>query len=323
MNSVDETEQLITVAMDAQFTDDLRGRDTAIALLSANKTAEGRLLAALERAVRTAADRGWQPEDLRRHLARFRSPAHAALLEADGLGGRDRLTAVSQVVDVLCELRRLPKIARLVRTAAPAHPALERIRALLAKAESTQYPAEAEALVAGAQRLMTRHSLDQAALESPSDAPTGVRLPVDGPYEEAKATLLHVVAEANRCRAVWQSDLGFSTVLGYPADLEAVELLYTSLLLQADTAMPKNGSKKRFRQSFLTSFAHHIGERLAQAGEAELTEDLLPVLARRDQAVDTAVDRLFPSAKTARGRRIQDLDGWEQGRRAAWEADLA
>ncbi|GAA0949401.1 DUF2786 domain-containing protein [Actinocorallia libanotica] len=317
-----EPEQLITAAMDAQFTDDLRSRDTAIALLSANSAADGPLAAALERAVRAAAERGWQPDDLRRHLARFHSPAHAALLDEPGPGDRDRLTAISRLVDVLCELRRLPRIAALTRSAAPAHPSLERIRALLAKAESTSFPAEAEALVAAAQRLMTRHSLDQAALESPGDAPTGVRLPVDNPYEEAKATLLHVVAEANRCRAVWQSDLGFSTVLGYPADLEAVELLYTSLLLQADAAMPKNGSKRRFRQSFLTSFAHHIGERLARAGEEEVTDDLLPVLARRDQAVETAVERLFPTVKAVRGRTIQDLDGWEQGRRAAKEADL-
>ena len=317
-----EPEQLITAAMDAQFTDDLRSRDTAIALLSANSAADGPLAAALERAVRAAAERGWQPDDLRRHLARFHSPAHAALLDEPGPGDRDRLTAISRLVDVLCELRRLPRIAALTRSAAPAHPSLERIRALLAKAESTSFPAEAEALVAAAQRLMTRHSLDQAALEAPGDAPTGVRLPVDNPYEEAKATLLHVVAEANRCRAVWQSDLGFSTVLGYPADLEAVELLYTSLLLQADAAMPKNGSKRRFRQSFLTSFAHHIGERLARAGEEEVTDDLLPVLARRDQAVETAVERLFPTVKAVRGRTIQDLDGWEQGRRAAKEADL-
>lgn len=317
-----EPEQLITAAMDAQFTDDLRSRDTAIALLSANSTADGPLAAALERAVRAAAERGWQPDDLRRHLARFHSPAHAALLDEPGPGDRDRLTAISRLVDVLCELHRLPRIAALTRSAAPAHPSLERIRALLAKAESTSFPAEAEALVAAAQRLMTRHSLDQAALEAPGDAPTGVRLPVDNPYEEAKATLLHVVAEANRCRAVWQSDLGFSTVLGYPADLEAVELLYTSLLLQADAAMPKNGSKRRFRQSFLTSFAHHIGERLARAGEEEVTDDLLPVLARRDQAVETAVERLFPTVKAVRGRTIQDLDGWEQGRRAAKEADL-
>ncbi|WP_106396329.1 DUF2786 domain-containing protein [Actinocorallia populi] len=329
-----EPEQLITAAMDAQFTDDLRNRDTSIALLSANGAADGPLRAALERAVRTAAERGWQPEDLRRHLTRFLSPEHAALLAAPGPGERDRLTAISRLIDVLCELRRLPKIAVLTRSAAPAHPSLGRIRALLAKAESTSFPAEAEALVAAAQRLMTRHSLDQAALDASAgvrssadrsadvSAPSGVRLPVDNPYEEAKATLLHVIAEANRCRAVWQSDLGFSTVLGYPADLEAVELLYTSLLLQADAAMPKNGSKRKFRQSFLTSFAHHIGERLARVGEEEVTDDLLPVLARRDQAVDTAVERLFPAVRSVRGRTIQDLDGWEQGRRAAKEADL-
>ena len=36
---------------------------------------------------------------------------------------------------------------------------LERVRALLAKAESTTFPEEADALTAKAQQLMTRHAL--------------------------------------------------------------------------------------------------------------------------------------------------------------------
>ncbi|MDX6741868.1 DUF2786 domain-containing protein [Actinocorallia sp. A-T 12471] len=321
---MNEPERLIAAAKEAQFSGDMRAWDSATALLAADAAADGVLLAELRRARAEAAGRGWTEDDLRRHLTRFRSPAHAAVLDASALGASDRFEAVGRVVEVLCALARLPRLAVLTRSARPDHPALGRIRALLAKAESTGFPAEAEALVARAQALMTRHSLDRAALDAPDDAPTGVRLGVDGPYEEAKATLLHVVAEANRCRAVWHAELGFATVLGFPADLDAVELLYTSLLVQADTAMPKNGSRRAFRESFLTSFAHHIGERLLAAAEAETaTEtDLLPVLSRRDEEVDRAVDRLFPELTSVRSRRVRDAAGWAEGRKAAREADL-
>jgi uncharacterized protein DUF2786 len=317
---VTEHDRLIEAALAARRADDLRGWDAATAMLAADASSGATLTADLARAVRQAGERGWQPDDLRRHLVRFHSPAHAALLDA--WPATDRLAAVDAALTVLDVLARLPRIARLTRTPHADHPALARIRSLLAKAESTEFPAEAEALVARAQQLMTRHSLDAAALAAPGDAPTGVRLAVEGPYEEAKATLLHVIADANRCRSVWHAELGFATVLGFPADLDGVELLYTSLLLQADRAMPKNGSRKRFRHSFLTSFAHHIGERLARAGDEVITDDLLPVLAVRDQAVDTAVERLFPQLTTVRSRRIQDLDGWNEGRRAADDAEL-
>ena len=84
---------------------------------------------------------------------------------------------------------------------------------------------------------------------------------MDNPYESPKATLLHAVAQANRCRSVWQKALGISAVIGFPADLDAVELLFTSLLVQANTAMLREGAKRdacgrsrtrAFRQSFLT-----------------------------------------------------------------------
>jgi hypothetical protein len=78
---------------------------------------------------------------------------------------------------------------------------------LLAKAESTEFPEEAEALSARAQELMAKHSIDHALLAAQSgnrDKPAGRRLPVDNPYESPKATLLHAVAQANRCRSVWQ-----------------------------------------------------------------------------------------------------------------------
>ncbi|HEU5157429.1 MAG TPA: DUF2786 domain-containing protein [Streptosporangiaceae bacterium] len=80
---------------------------------------------------------------------------------------------------------------------------LRKVRALLGKAESTDFPEEAEALTARAQELIARHSIDAALLHaSHADKaePMGRRLFVDAPYEPPKALLLQVIAEANRCR---------------------------------------------------------------------------------------------------------------------------
>ncbi|GAA3970057.1 DUF2786 domain-containing protein [Streptomyces marokkonensis] len=218
---------------------------------------------------------------------------------------------------------------------------LARIRALLAKAEATGYPEEAEALSAKAQELMARHSIDEALLSAhaPSpDAPGACRIGVESPYEQAKAVLLDAVADANHCRAVWNEPLGFSTVVGFEADLEAVELLYTSLLVQAEAAMIRAEAAQRavgrkrtktFRQSFLAAYAHRAGTRLRAATEAATAEsgtttdvDLLPVLASRRVAVTDRLDRMFPETTTTRLRGAGDAAGWTEGTRAADRAQV-
>ena len=114
------------------------------------------------------------------------------------------------------------------------------MRALLAKAESTSFPEEAEALTAKAQELMSRHAVDRALVDAAAAGATsavGRRLGLDDPYAGAKSLLLSEVAEANGCRSVWSKDLGFATVFGQEADIDSVELLFTSLLGQATAAM--------------------------------------------------------------------------------------
>jgi len=221
---------------------------------------------------------------------------------------------------------------------------LDKVRALLAKAESTEYPEEAEALSARAQQLMARYSIDHALLAAAGadarDEPLGRRLSVDNPYGAPKAVLLTVVAEANRCRAVWHRELNCSTVLGFAPDVAAVELMFTSLLLQATTAMLRAGSRtdslgrsrtRSFRNAFLHAYAARIGERLREAvGEAtsraaaeEAGKDLLPVLAARDQAVELAVDAMFPNLTRGRARSVSNHEGWMAGRAAADLASLS
>jgi hypothetical protein len=265
--------------------------------------------------------------------------------------GEDAVRTGLELLHVLRHLVVLPRLCPLPGNARPGAPGdaaagaskrvLGKIRALLAKAESTEFAEEAETLSARAQELMAKYSIDHALLAAEAartDEPASRRLPVDNPYEAAKASLLSAVAKANRCRTVRYEGLGMSAVVGFGADLDAVEMLFTSLLVQADAAMLRAGAKRdrygrsrtrAFRQSFLVAYAIRIGERLAgvaeeaehRAAAAAPGRGLLPVLAARSQAVDDAVDAMFGDSLTyGRGTRATDPEGWYSGRAAA---DLA
>ncbi len=217
--------------------------------------------------------------------------------------------------------------------------ALRVIRGLLAKAEATEFAEEAEAFTAKAQELMTRHAVDAAVLAG--DVPSGDvdtrRVHLADPYVRAKVQLLGAVAEANDVRLVWYQGLGIATIVGGRADLDAVELLFTSLLLQvaqgltaAERTAGPGSSPRTFRRAFLLGYAHRIGERLQEArrrATADAAEerglDLLPVLRSRRAAVDAAVAELFPRVRTSRSRATVDAGGWYAGQTAAERADVA
>jgi hypothetical protein len=270
----------------------------------------------------------------------------------------DWVTVMPAAMQVLGLLGTLPKLEQLGPVPGTARPpiskraregkavderVLSRVRALLAKAEATNSTAEAEAFTAGAQERMARHSIDAAMLAAtaPDDTqkPSGRRIGIDNPYEASKASLLQAVAQANRCRAVWSKEFGFSTVVGFEPDLNAVETLFTSLLIQAIRAMTSAGSRtdkygrsrtRAFRQSFLTAYAARIGERLlevtgaqTQAASAEPEgRNLLPVLASRDRAVDDVLTEMFPRIVQNKRSSVSDAEGWHSGRGAADQATL-
>lgn len=260
--------------------------------------------------------------------------------------GTDRCAALTVVLKVLALLGTLVVLEQMlplpgVRQYTPARAgevdekALARVRALLAKAEATDFPEEAEALSAKAQELMSRYSLHQSVVDydrNRQPVATGRRMWIDSPYARAKALLVQAVATANRCRAVWAENLGFVTVIGAETDINFVELLTTSLLVQANRAMLTAGRHvssrgqtrtRSFRQSFLVAYATRIGERLTTTNAsvtAEMADSrLLPVLAAQSQAADELTDRLFPSMRH-RPVPVSNQAGWGAGRAAA---DLA
>ncbi|MGO9028183.1 MAG: DUF2786 domain-containing protein [Acidimicrobiales bacterium] len=289
------------------------------------------------------------------------SPAVDHLTDLGKEYGLDRLGVLRTAFELLVTLHHLPDIPQLCpppsewgRSAAlDAALAwrhrngevdvryLQRIRSLLAKAESTEFEEEAESLTAKAQELMTRHSIDAALLSAHAagrragELPTGMRVGVDDPYAQAKAFLLAEIGNASRCRTVWSRDFGFATVLGFESDLTSVEVLYTSLLLQARRAMMRTGDmgkkarSRSFRQSFLVGFAARIGQRLAEAAETALSDvgneqgnGFLPVLAERSRLVDDLRNEAFGNLQQC-SLSANDNAGWAIGAAAADVAEIS
>jgi Protein of unknown function (DUF2786) len=219
---------------------------------------------------------------------------------------------------------------------------LTRIRGLLTKAESSEFAEEADAFMTKAQELMTRYCIDRTMVEADAEGDGASKVEarrvwLEDPYLEAKSLLLANVASANRCRSVVDPTLGFCTLVGHPEDLDATDLLFTSLLVQAmrritalgsDPTFGRRSRKPSYRRSFLVAYAGRIGARLREATEtvtavvdSALGNRLLPVLAHREEMLDAAVGALFGELKELQFSPT-DAVGWAAGTAAADLAEL-
>ena len=185
---------------------------------------------------------------------------------------------------------------------------------------------------------MTRYAIDSALLDTGNprsliDDVISRRIMVSNPYSKAKLLLLHSVCTANGARTVWTKKYLLATVIGMPVDLDLCELLYTSLLVQSARALDEvadsPGARTRsFRNAFLIAYAHRVGERLQDArrrATAAATQQhgsaLVPIMAKRSDAVDRVYAARYPSTKTMKFGS-DNAQGWLAGRTAAERADL-
>ncbi|MFC6018879.1 DUF2786 domain-containing protein [Plantactinospora solaniradicis] len=216
---------------------------------------------------------------------------------------------------------------------------LSKIRKLLAKAEDHACTAaEAEAFTAKATELIARYGVDRALLAArdPGTDPVGDRIvDVPSPYALDKAGLLAGVADALRCRSVRRrGDDGFVMHLfGFSSDLERVDVLFTSLLVQAAYGLsaarvPLGEHPAAFRRSWLAGFSGAVAGRLRQAEEAATSTppsgsapSLALVLADRSARVEQRLAETYPRLRTAARRRLLG-GGLDQGAAAGRRADL-
>ena len=218
---------------------------------------------------------------------------------------------------------------------------LRKVRKLLAKAEATDNPREAEAFSAKAAAMIAVHRIDVARLTDDRD-PEELRVrrvPIGrGAYVRARLALLQAIAGAHDAELVWQAGPDGATALlaGFASDLDAVVVLYESLHLQAAAQMgavrrATPAATQRWRRAFLFGFASRIAEMLEtareRAADSVVTERAsgtapLPDLLARAERVRAYATTAFGRVVSAAAPRPALASGWDHGHRAADRVDV-
>ena len=213
---------------------------------------------------------------------------------------------------------------------------ITRVRALIAKAESSPFPAEADAFMAKAQKLINDHAIDQARLNGADVASVGhEQLSISGAYSRERSMIWGAVARANRCQVLTMSSYASSkvnslTLIGRAQDRELVRMVATSLEMQAirrmgelDVASPWATPVVQ-RRSFLRGFASEVGDRLARSGHEQpvVSQAVEAALVLAAGSVDRYVDEHFNVQRGRRGSGLHDGMAYSRGRRAGASADV-
>ena len=218
---------------------------------------------------------------------------------------------------------------------------LERVRAILRKAERTDNPHEAEAFSAKAAELIDRHRIDVARLRAhDGDGPRygRTRYELAGTrYLRASLALLGVVATHHGVLVLTPAtgNSKYPDLVGAPEDAEVTVMLFRSLVMQRDRAaaaspVPPGTSTTRYRNSFAYGYAYRIANRLASLRSSQRAAARVGGDTTALEVYDRAADvQRWLEART--GERLRDsnrnranIDPWAaaDGDRAARTADL-
>lgn len=226
-----------------------------------------------------------------------------------------------------------------------------KIAALLAKAESTDSAAEAEALSAAAEKLMLKWGITDAMAAEAAAGATATETIIErkqnlkGVYHVAFQRLAEHVARGLGSLRVLYSTWGTETVIyviGHESDVDRFYLLFDSLKAQAEGAMKAWWKTQRedyrdwygeidqreafkARRAFIVGFASTVHQRLRAERKVVIEEttgsDL--VLVGRDRRVQDAVGEMYPDVRKGRASTMEgSWSGESAGRQAGQRADL-
>lgn len=226
---------------------------------------------------------------------------------------------------------------------------LDTITKLLAKAESTTNPHEAEAFTAKAMELMQRWMVDEAMLEShrgiKTDTVIKFVIDITGTYHHGFERLASAVGRGFGFKVItlggthskWDKTGVHERIcwVGFESDITKAKLLYGSLLVQMAAAQktfiaehPRFKSftgmdKYKTRRSFMFGFADTVGSRLQQSRrQAESqAQDAEPgvglVLRSKHNAIAEQTGVFFPRLRSGRGFTGHNMAGGYAGGTAA------
>jgi hypothetical protein len=219
---------------------------------------------------------------------------------------------------------------------------LERIRALLTKAERTDNEHEREAFMAAATAQMAKYGIEQATLEAsdPGRRTRPIRRDVylpEGTWWRQRADLAWHIAEAMRCRAlIFTGKDGKVAIVGYESDVERAEMMFTSLLLQmsgelARLRTPYGEQALSYRKAWLVGYRSRVVARIRDmerqaSQEAEQTaEGVGTALMLRDRSMMVAATYTeeFADQRIRKGKASKvSRNGYMHGQAAGDRANL-
>jgi hypothetical protein len=224
----------------------------------------------------------------------------------------------------------------------------EKIAKLLAKAEGSDNPHEAEAFTKAAEKLMIKWGIDEAVVraqmtgEQSAEEITTLRIEYTDTYSDAYVSFTSAIVEGLDLRCYYQrghqhDDQRLVYVIGHESDVERAGMLLASLRLQAASAMKtwwrgsgysatlKGWRAFKARRQFVISFGIGVGERLAGLRVETIAEtggkSTELVLVDRAARVDAWLEENVGKLETGRGMKVS-LIGHLEGREAGQRADI-
>lgn len=202
---------------------------------------------------------------------------------------------------------------------------LKLITKLLAKAENTPFPAEAQAFQEHAERLMVRYGIQQASIDAeagkagkPQEPMAEERVEFRGSYRVGQARGFTEIALAFNTVRVLQATSSSTKILyliGAESDVSQMLRLFASLQVQLQSAMAswwldypfkpylsaqeKTLERRQFQLGFLATVAGRLRSIYQDELDVGAAGSELVIVGRKDRA-DEHVKLLYPELRSAR-----------------------
>lgn len=180
---------------------------------------------------------------------------------------------------------------------------IEQVRKLMALAENTSFPEEAQSAMLVAQKLMAKHSITSRDLRVEEERAQEEVMMTVGRRDTFVSVLANVITENFRCASLWRkASLRVNgrlrsaytlTFLGLEEDVAVASEVFSSAKKAAESLardfVREHGGGRRVRNSYLLGWAHGLARKF---DEQKKTNRTVALAVMKPKAVQDALDKM-------------------------------
>lgn len=210
----------------------------------------------------------------------------------------------------------------------------EKVKALLAKADSSEHEAERDAFYAKAQELIIKHAIDEADL-APEEREKIIKVVIPRTPKRADDALFNAVCLQNSVKYITVGGPNAlngrqAWLIGFPTDIEFCQALNASLVLQREADLERDWQSvsgvhgKEWKASFRLHFAARIRTRLREfASKAQENTAPGTGLVLADRSAQVAAHVANTETRLVKAQVRASSAGREAGNASANRADVS